>query len=196
MRSYSRGDGRHALSRRRRGRRTRVIVVLNTVIRHRTCYYYRYTTYYNIYIIKWYYIILLIIIEERIIILYGFCKDDDDVWSVLPSNLVTAPCWLNTWWAISGYPRYLLDSSSSRECCWCCWLAAMAYSSRSVAGDGDGDGDVDGGGLPATAVVMAVRTKRIWQINIFLFITYTLLLVNRFLTAIYTVYYNIPGHHT
>lgn len=88
------------------------------------------------------------------------CKNDSDIRSVLPSNLVTAPCWLNTWWAISGYPRYLLDSSSSRECCWCCWLAAMAYSSRSVAGDGDGDGDVDGGGLPATAVVMAVQIIR------------------------------------
>lgn len=36
----------------------------------------------------------------------------------------------------------------------------MAYSSRSVAGDGDGDGDVDGGGLPATAVVMAVQIIR------------------------------------
>lgn len=35
----------------------------------------------------------------------------------------------------------------------------MAYSSRSVAGDGEGDGDVDCGGLPATAVVLAIRDK-------------------------------------
>lgn len=87
------------------------------------------------------------------------------VYVFLPSNLVTAPCWLKTWWAISGYPRYLLDSSSSRECCWCCWLAAMAYSSRRVAGDGDDDGDADGCGLPAAVVAARREKKREWVIN-------------------------------